>query len=157
GDTYFQASLALGQRLHPDFQAFYLEGTDTVAHLFMPYAPPPMPGIDPHAGQRFSRTVDEYYRHADELVGRLVEALKPKVVIVCSDHGFRTGENRPNTDSRIGYGQAADWHRKYGILIVEGDPFVRGTVLDEASVLDVAPTVLALYGLPVGEDMDGRP
>ncbi len=25
-----------------------------------------------------------------------------------------------------------------------------------ASVLDVAPTVLTLYGLPVGEDMDGK-
>src|SRR3989449_10874652 len=100
----------------------------------------------------FGRAVDEYYRHADDLVGRLVEVAGPQTaVIVCSDHGFRTGENRPLTDSRIGYGQAADWHRKYGIIVVAGPPFRKGHEVSEASVLDITPTVLALLGLPVGE------
>jgi arylsulfatase A-like enzyme len=31
-----------------------------------------------------------------------------------------------------------------------------GVVLEAASVLDVAPTVLHLMGLPVARDMDGR-
>ena len=26
-----------------------------------------------------------------------------------------------------------------------------------ASLIDIAPTVLTLFGLPIGEDMDGRP
>src|SRR3989441_1488074 len=158
GDTYTTISLALRARFHPDFQAVYLEGTDTVAHLFMRYAPPLMPGVAREDAQRFGRAVDEYYRHADDLVGRLVEAAGPQTaVIVCSDHGFRTGENRPLTDSRIGYGQAADWHRKYGIIVLAGPPFRKGHEVSEASVLDITPTVLALLGLPVGEDMEGRP
>ncbi len=157
GDTYFRASLSLGQKLHPDFQAFYLEGTDTVAHLFMPYAPPPRSGADGEAVRRFGRSVEAYYRHADDLTARLIEGLRPTTVIVCSDHGFRTGGDRPGTDSRIGYGQAADWHRKYGVLILSGRPFREGVVLDEASVLDITPTILTMYGLPIGEDMDGRP
>jgi len=158
GDSYARIGLALDQRLHPDFLGFYLEGTDTVAHLFMPYVAPALPGIDAAAAQRFGRTVDEYYRHADEIVGRFVEAADPgTAIIICSDHGFRTGENRPRTDSRIGYGQAADWHRKYGVLILNGRMFRRDHDLQEVSVLDIAPTVLALFGLPVAEDMDGRP
>jgi Tfp pilus assembly protein PilF/predicted AlkP superfamily phosphohydrolase/phosphomutase len=158
GDTYTAISLALRERYHPDFQAVYLEGTDTVAHLFMRYAPPLLPGVTPLESERFGRAVDEYYRHADEIVGRLVEAAGSDTsIIICSDHGFRTGENRPLTDSRIGFGQAADWHRKYGVIILSGAPFRARHELNEASVLDITPTVLALLGLPVAEDMDGRP
>jgi tetratricopeptide (TPR) repeat protein len=158
GDTYARIAQALLARERPEFMALYLEGTDTVAHLFMPYAPPPMDGVDPNAAQRFSRTVFEYYRHADEIVGKMIEAAPPgTAVLICSDHGFRTGSNRPFTDSRIGYGQAADWHRKYGLIVLAGAPFKKGHELDEASVLDLTPTVLALFGLPVADDMDGRP
>ncbi len=158
GDTYTTISLALRERFHPDFQAVYLEGTDTVAHLFMRYAPPLLPGVEKEDLQRFGRAVDEYYHHADELVGRLVEAAgSDTAILVCSDHGFRTGDNRPLTDSRIGFGQAADWHRKFGIVILSGAPFRKHYELQEASVLDITPTILALLGLPVGEDMDGRP
>jgi predicted AlkP superfamily phosphohydrolase/phosphomutase/tetratricopeptide (TPR) repeat protein len=158
GDTYAQVSTTLTQRFHPDFTGFYLEGTDTVSHLFMPYTPPLLQGVDKDGARRFGRTVEEYYRHADDIVGKVVAAAEPgSAIIVCSDHGFRTGENRPLTDSRIGYGQAADWHRKYGILILSGDPFRKHETLEEASVLDITPTILALFGLPVAEDMDGRP
>ena len=155
--TYVACATALAAREHPDLTLVYLEGTDTVGHLFMPYAPPPMEGVDPEARERFSRVVDAYYAETDALLGRLLDGLTPDIVVVVSDHGFRTGDNRPLTDSRIGYGQAADWHRKYGILVLSGRPFRRGAVLDEASVLDVTPTLLRLFDLPVGEDMDGRP
>jgi tetratricopeptide (TPR) repeat protein/arylsulfatase A-like enzyme len=157
GRTYVSSAVALAARYRPDFLAVYLEGTDTVGHLFMPFAPPPLPGIDADAQQRFAHVVDAYYAHADGLLGRLIEAYRPTTVIVASDHGFRTGDNRPLTESRIGYGAAADWHRKYGILVLNGPAFRHGVTLDEASVLDLTPTVLRLFGLPVGEDMDGRP
>jgi tetratricopeptide (TPR) repeat protein len=158
GDTYTRVGVALAGRIHPDFLAVYLEGTDTVAHLFMPYAPPPLEGVDRDAARRFGHAVEEYYRHADELVGRLLEtAGRDTAVVICSDHGFRTGDNRPLTDSRIGVGQAADWHRKFGILILNGAPFRSGIELRESSVLDITPTILTLFGLPVAEDMDGRP
>jgi tetratricopeptide (TPR) repeat protein len=157
GRTYTAATLALAGRRPPDLTAVYLEGTDTVAHLFMPYAPPPLEGVDPGAQRRFGRAVDAYYEEADRLLGQLIDGLDPATVVVLSDHGFRTGDNRPRTDSRPGYGVAADWHRHYGIAVFSGPAFRRGTELDEVSLLDVAPTLLRLAGLPIGEDMDGRP
>jgi len=157
GRTYVGAALALAARERPDVIAVYLEGTDTVAHLFMPFAPPPLPGVDPAGQQRFGRTVDAYYEHVDGLLGRLIDGIRPETVIVVSDHGFKSGDNRPLTESRIGFGAAADWHRKYGIIVLNGPPFRKDAAIEEASVLDITPTILRLSGLPVGEDMDGRP
>ncbi|HET8945956.1 MAG TPA: alkaline phosphatase family protein, partial [Candidatus Polarisedimenticolia bacterium] len=157
GRTYTAAALALEARHHPDLTAVYYEGTDTVAHLFMPYAPPPLQGVDEAGQRRFGRAVDAAYEEADRLLGRLLDGIAPATVVVLSDHGFRTGDNRPRTESRPGYGVAADWHRQYGIAVFSGPPFRRGVELDEVSLLDIAPTLLRLVGLPVGEDMDGRP
>jgi tetratricopeptide (TPR) repeat protein/predicted AlkP superfamily phosphohydrolase/phosphomutase len=158
GDTYGRIALELEKKHAPDFLAVYFEGTDVVGHLFMPYASPPLEGIDRQAAKLFGRTVDAYYRHVDEEIGRILRAVGPETaVIVCSDHGFKTVAHRPLTDSRIGHGQAADWHRKYGVLILHGPQFRRSSVLEEASILDVTPTILTLFGLPVAEDWDGRP
>lgn len=47
-------------------------------------------------------------------------------------------------------------HHPDGILIAAGAGIRRGHQLASASVLDITPTLLALLGLPVGRDMDGR-
>ena len=40
--------------------------------------------------------------------------------------------------------------------MVSGPGIVKDEFLYGANVLDVAPTLLALYGLPIGADMDGK-
>lgn len=47
-------------------------------------------------------------------------------------------------------------HRPEGILLCSGASFVEGKMIDEAGICDVAPTLLALIGLPPGTDMDGK-
>lgn len=47
-------------------------------------------------------------------------------------------------------------HHADGVLIAAGPGIRRGFRCENASVLDIAPTLLALLGLPVGKDMDGR-
>ncbi len=47
-------------------------------------------------------------------------------------------------------------HRMEGIFAAVGEPIRRGVWLDDCHLLDVAPTVLHLAGLPVPEDCDGR-
>ncbi len=47
-------------------------------------------------------------------------------------------------------------HHPDGVLIAAGPGIRRGHRFDHASVLDITPTLLALLGLPVGKDMEGR-
>ena len=44
----------------------------------------------------------------------------------------------------------------HGVLIASGGPVKRGFDLREASIYDVAPTILYLLGREVPDDMDGR-
>jgi len=60
--------------------------------------------------------------------------------------------------SRNIYGPAP-WsgnHRFEGILIMSGPEVATGVPLKQPRIIDVAPTVLYLLGLPVPRDMDGR-
>jgi predicted AlkP superfamily phosphohydrolase/phosphomutase len=48
-------------------------------------------------------------------------------------------------------------HAPDGLIVLVGEPFRAGASPTGASILDVTPTLLAAVGLPVAEDMDGRP
>ncbi|MEE8389258.1 MAG: alkaline phosphatase family protein [Anaerolineae bacterium] len=47
-------------------------------------------------------------------------------------------------------------HRMHGILIASGPEIRTGEIVEGARILDLAPTILHLMGLPVPDDMDGR-
>ncbi len=153
--SYHAVALSLLER-QADLTLVYYEGTDTVAHLFARYLPPTLPGVSPEESRRFSRALPEFYAYADELLGQLVARAAPDtIVIVLSDHGFFTGRARPAEDPSDFTTGAPQWHRLHGILIAAGDGIPRGE-LSQATILDVAPTVLALLGLPVPRDMKGQ-
>jgi len=158
GDTHLRVALELRARYDPALEVVYFEGTDTLAHLFMRYRPPALPGVAPEDVQRFGQAVDRYYETADGFIGRLLAGREDAVdVMVLSDHGFASDDTRPqSTDSRIGHGAAADWHRRFGVLILSGPRMARGQVLAEASVYDIAPTVLALFDRPIPRSWPGR-
>ncbi len=48
-------------------------------------------------------------------------------------------------------------HKPYGVLVAHGPDLARSSGPDEVSIYDVVPTILAYYGLPVPEDVDGKP
>ncbi len=47
-------------------------------------------------------------------------------------------------------------HRQKGTLIIHGPDISPGLQMEEADIVDLAPTILHLLGLPVPDDMDGR-
>jgi predicted AlkP superfamily phosphohydrolase/phosphomutase len=96
----------------------------------------------------FGATVARYYEYADEMLGVLIGELGDGTVIVCSDHGFE-GPKPGQTPGGI------NDHGPIGILVMSGDAFKNGVRIPERSVRDVTPTILALCGLRVGDDMDG--
>jgi predicted AlkP superfamily phosphohydrolase/phosphomutase len=47
-------------------------------------------------------------------------------------------------------------HRDDGIFLAQGPTIQSGQTLESSRIVDVAPTILHLLGVPVPEDMDGR-
>jgi predicted AlkP superfamily phosphohydrolase/phosphomutase/tetratricopeptide (TPR) repeat protein len=139
-----------------DFTAVYYTAIDHFCHTFMPYFPPRLPWIDEDDFEMYQHVIEGIYRFSDMTLGRLIELSgDDTTVIVCSDHGFESGSQRlmltPNEPAG-----PAHWHRKYGIFVAAGPGIRSDSRIYGASLLDVAPTILHMFGLPVGEDMDGR-
>lgn len=156
-DSYHAIALELLAERQPDLFAVYYQGVDEVCHRFAHFMAPRMPGVSELDFRRYRRAVDEFYVYQDELLGELLAAISDdSTVIVISDHGFLSGTERPRDGSADIEGKPGKWHRLYGVVMIAGDGVPAGR-LDTATLYDIAPTVLALAGLPLAEDMSGRP
>ena len=47
-------------------------------------------------------------------------------------------------------------HRLHGMLVAAGPEVRQGSQLDDPNIVDLAPTILHMMGLPVPDDMDGQ-
>ncbi len=135
-----------------DFGAVYYECIDQVGHGFMPYHPPRLPDVPEEDFAFYSEVMTGIYRFHDLMLARLVELAGPETyVMIVSDHGFQSGVQRPR--QRV---DPAQWHRPQGIIVLHGPGIRRDERVDGATLLDIAPTVLTLLGLPIGDDMEGK-
>lgn len=135
----------------------YLEGTDTVGHLYGPYRPPVLPGFDGPVARRFGGVIDRYYAWTDRWVGSVAASLGPQdTLVIVSDHGFTWGEDRPRQPSGAHTATAEMWHRPQGAFLAVGPSIRRGAPRQSLALLDVGPTLLALAGLPPAAEMPGQ-
>jgi tetratricopeptide (TPR) repeat protein len=161
-ESYRRIGLDLWRRDRPDLLMVYLEGLDTVCHLFGHLFRAPRPRPEGEAGEaqrRYGRTVEEMYRYADRIVGEYLAAMDERTtLVVLSDHGFSLGPIRPGEPASPGGRRiGARNHRLDGALFLYGSGVRRGARLVNASILDVTPTLLALIGKAPARDMPGRP
>ncbi len=155
--TFQDLGLGLWKERKPDFQATYFEFFDACCHTFMPYAPPRRDFIDPKDYEKYHRAVAEVCRFTDRQLGAWLDAADENtVVLVVSDHGFRSGRQRLREGSEFRDKTAALWHRPYGIFLAWGRGVRKGARVKGASVYDITPTILGLMGFPAAEDMRGR-
>ena len=139
-----------------DFFAVYHESIDHFCHGFMRYHPPRQSWIAERDFEIYHNVVSMAYQFQDEMLGALLrKAGDNATVILMSDHGFHPDHLRPASVPDIPAGPAIE-HRDFGVLLLSGPGIRKDEALYGASVLDIAPTILTLYGLPAGEDMDGR-
>lgn len=135
-----------------DFCAPYYEAIDHVGHDFMPLHPPQMQYARDDLFAAFSGVVDAIYELHDQMLGRLVELAGPEAhIMLVSDHGFRSGELRPPPGT-----EPAQWHRNFGVFVCAGPGIRKDEIVHGATLLDIAPTVLTMFGLPIGQDMEGK-
>jgi Flp pilus assembly protein TadD len=146
-----------GQR--PDLTAVYFEGTDTIGHVFASYVPPRLACVSEEDFHRYSHAVAAYYGTIDRILGQWMRRAREDgaTLLICSDHGFKWGEDRTCGRSSLQWSTAAFWHRLEGVLAVWGARVKPSPTRGEASVYDVAPMISALLGLPVDPKMPGRP
>ena len=155
-ESYFNIAEHLLRRDRPDVMMFYVEGTDTIGHLFAAYHPPRSSWIEEDLFAIYRDAVSTFYRDIDARLGKLLALAPGATVVVCSDHGFLWGSDRPREQSNTRTPTAAWWHRDRAVFWVSG-PQARPGGRGDGSMLDVAPTLLRLAGLPPGVDMPGRP
>ena len=140
-----------------DFVATYYGCIDHFCHGFMHYHPPQMPGITDADFRIFRDVIPNVCRFHDRMLARLLQlAGEDATVIVCSDHGFHSDHLRPLGTPMIPAGPAI-WHRDQGMLLMQGPGICKDELIHGANLLDITPTILQIFGLPLGRDMDGRP
>ncbi|MCC6408991.1 MAG: alkaline phosphatase family protein [Planctomycetes bacterium] len=174
--TYERIGTELLSRSQPSLSLLFLVAVDPISHTYWHlFRPSEFQGhVDPDEARRVGKIVPAIYRHDDAyLAGLLPKFDANTVVIVVSDHGFKASGKLPGLTTEVDYnavgiarteelddpvnvGQSGV-HDLDGIFIAAGGPILKGAALKEkATVLDVAPTVLALLGLPVAKNMPGR-
>ena len=157
-----------------DLFAIYFGGSDVVGHRFWRYAYPDLYERRPTDQEidDLGHLLSDYYAYLDTVVAEFIRAAPAETVfMVVSDHGMvpvnKAGsfpaDGPPKAVKSGGHGKAPP-----GIFIAAGpgirrsklpktiEDLAREDLITLGSVLDVTPTLLALLGLPVGRDMDGR-
>jgi len=139
-----------------DFLAVYYNGIDHFCHGFMHYHPPRMEGIPEDRYEIYKDVVNGAYRFHDMMLETLLTLAGPEAtVLLVSDHGFHSDHLRPRGIPAEPAGPAVQ-HRPFGIFCMKGAHVQQDERIYGATLLDVTPTILTLFGLPVGADMDGR-
>jgi len=150
------AATALIQLEPWDFMAVYYDAIDHFGHGFMRFHPPRQPWVPEADFEIYQNVVESGYRYHDMMLGVLRGlAGEDTTVILISDHGFHPDHLRPQHIPNEPAGPAAQ-HRHYGIVVMSGPGIRKDERVYGASLLDVCPTILTLYGLPIGADMDGK-
>ena len=137
--VFTDAAVYVAETYRPRFLAVYLSAVDSNSHAFC--------ASNPLRDLICGRVIDGVYAAVDREIGRILEAVGDEAtVIIVSDHGF---------DRTRGH-EHGFLHGPPGIIIMNGEGIRPGGEISAASIYDVAPTILSIFGLPLAGDLRGR-
>lgn len=151
------ASTYLQRETEWDFMAVYHDAIDHFCHAAMKFHPPQRPGIKDDLFKNYKKVVEAGYLFHDMMLERTLKLIDDDTtVIIVSDHGFHSDHLRPKYFVKEPAAPAQE-HSPFGIICMRGPGIKKGEKIYGASILDLTPTILSLYGLPIGANMEGKP
>lgn len=156
---YARVSRKLGEAEVSRLSAVRYTGLDTVGHYYLRHAQPVPPrGVPEEERRRFGQVVDRYYAFIDAEIGTALAAMaKDDLLLVISGFGMEpTGFAKRWLARLVGDADFSGTHERapdgfmlaYGTAVQPGRP-------QRGSIVDVTPTLLYFFGLPIARDMDG--
>ncbi|MFQ5793048.1 MAG: alkaline phosphatase family protein [Acidobacteriota bacterium] len=141
-EFYFRIARRLLPSMDRGFFSVYFRSIDVASHVSLHWRHGAQLGVG--CSESVREIVDEIYVQIDRWIGDLVEMLSNRATIVLvSDHGMKSID-------------FAGHHAPYGIFLSAGRGVRKGSAVEGASLLDVAPTILHIFGAPIPSDMDGH-
>jgi predicted AlkP superfamily phosphohydrolase/phosphomutase len=157
-------SLFLLEKIPVDLFATYFRLIDTTSHFTSIFIDEelrelwikeneelggPTPETEKKLYQNMSAIVEPVYSYLDHVVGRIIDKSPENATfILVSDHGFNF--------SPKGYAHYDTPSIAHGVFAIKGPGVKAANRLERVHIYDITPTLLYLFGLPVGEDMDGQ-
>ena len=154
-----QVAAALEAKYPSRFQAVRYECLDAVGHYFLRYAEPGAFGdVSDAELQRFGGVLPAHYAAVDQALGRAMAGLRPgDLLMVVSGFGMEPmSVGKRLLERSVGNAEPSGTHEPApdGFLFAYGTDIRPGRRV-RGSVVDIVPTILYFYGLPLGRDMDG--
>ncbi|WP_081990222.1 alkaline phosphatase family protein [Psychroserpens sp. Hel_I_66] len=139
-----------------DFMAVYYDAIDHFCHAFMKFYPPKLKAIPDDIFDIFKDVISGAYRFQDMMLERMMAlAGDDTTIIVMSDHGYESGNKRILEMPKYQAAPALE-HRQFGIFVAAGPNIKKNEKVFGLGLIDVAPTILQMFNLPIGKDMDGK-
>lgn len=156
---YARVARALNFERNPRLFAIRYTGLDTVGHYYLRYSlPDAARDVPEEERRRFGSIVDRYYAFIDGEIGIALDALRDgDLLLIVSGFGMQPVNPAKKLLARVlGDADMSGTHERapdgfmlaYGRAVQPGRP-------QRGSIVDVTPTLLYFFGLPVGRDMDG--
>ena len=134
----------------PDVALVCLNGLDAIGHRFVaPAMPDFFPGM-PDEYARYSDILENYYRFIDHVIERMRRLTDEQTIfIVCSVYGTHPWFDAPPLSGAHTQGPP-------GVFVVRGPEISHRSEPVTLSTLDLVPTALAILGMQIPSDLDGR-
>ena len=113
--------------------------------------------LSPTGPELSKHLISGCYEHHDLLLGQILSQVDDSTyILVISPTGPQAA-----TSSVLGahnnHATFGSMNRNAGLAVFKGPNVLRLTRTMSRNLLDIAPTILTMFGLPYGEDMGGRP
>ena len=114
--------------------------------------------LSPRAAELCDSLIAGCYEHHDLLLGQLLSQIDDRThVMVVSPTGNRFHDDCREYRCKYTCDDLVQSTRNNGLAVICGPEVCRQAGIMPRSLLDIAPTILTMFGVPYGKDMGGRP